>query len=283
MSKRSGTLSVVFSQQHRRRVSKLVPSLAKWLKVKEKGRQTVHLTPDELEEVFVRAQYSRPRKPHLKEELRGIRETVSKVLAEFEKTGLVQEEAGVFQFKITLLEIEPPIWRRFQVPDMSLAQLHQCIQGVMGWEMAHLYEFTIRGECYTVCLEPHPFFGNDDMKEASNVMLSDVIPQTKRRLRFRYCYDFGDNWEHRVDFEGMKPAKEGQGYPLCMEGARACPPEDIGGVWGYSELLRAIADPSDEDHEYYGELSRSYDPEAFDAEQATRRMRHAMLVSVDMG
>ena len=65
------------------------------------------------------------------------------------------------------------------------------------------------------------------------------MPRTGKRFGFEYQYDFGDSWKHEILFEGMVRAEPGGRYPLCLEGARACPPEDVGGVWGYQAFLEA--------------------------------------------
>ena len=100
-----------------------------------------------------------------------------------------------------------------------------------------------------------------------------MLPKSGERFHFEYEYDFGDSWEHDVLFEGCLKATPGQRYPLCLEGERACPPEDVGGTTGYKRFLRAIARP---DHPEHGEnltwVGGSFDPEEFDAEKATKRM-----------
>jgi len=91
-----------------------------------------------------------------------------------------------------------------------------------------------------------------------------------------YTYDFGDNWEHRVLVEKILPAEPGKTCPLCLAGKRACPPEDCGGVWGYQELLVALADPQHPDHDQYREwVPEDFDPESFDPTVATMLMQPA--------
>ena len=85
--------------------------------------------------------------------------------------------------------------------------------------------------------------------DSTTTKLSDILPESGKRFRFEYEYDFGDGWLHEVLFEGRLRAEPGKRYPLCLEGARACPPEDVGGVWGYVDFLEAIADPKNEQHE----------------------------------
>ena len=105
------------------------------------------------------------------------------------------------------------------------------------------------------------------MVDESGVLLSKLIPKSGRRSRWIYEYDFGDGWRHEVLFEGFPPADPKAKYPLCLEGERACPPEDCGGPGGYAEYLAAIADPRDEQHEEMLQWRGPFDPEAFDAKK----------------
>ena len=178
----------------------------------------------------------------------------------------------LYQFKITLLDIKPAIWRRIQVPDCALVDLHEYIQAAFGWENYHLHQFDIEGVRYS---QPAPD-GNDfdlDFEDETNVQLSKLIPKSGRASRWIYEYDFGDGWRHEVQFEGFPPAEPKAKYPLCVEGERACPPEDCGGPWGYGDYLAAIADPRHEQYEEMMEWRGPFDPEAFDPKKATKEMR----------
>lgn len=179
-----------------------------------------------------------------------------------------------YQFKITLLDIKPAIWRRIQVPDCTLTELHEYIQAAFGWWNYHLHQFLIDGERYS---EPDPD-GDDfdlDFKDETDVRLSKLIPKSGRRSRWIYEYDFGDDWLHEVLFEGFPPADPKAKYPLCLEGARACPPEDCGGTPGYAEYLAAITNPRHEQHEDMLKWRGPFDPEGFDVKKATKEMRKA--------
>lgn len=178
----------------------------------------------------------------------------------------------LYQFQITLLDIDPAIWRRIQVPDGTLADLHNHIQAAFGWENCHLHQFEIDGERYGP-LGPEDFDFSDDLLDEADVRLSALIPQSGRRSRWMYEYDFGDSWRHEVVFEGFPPADPKAKYPRCVDGARACPPEDCGGPWGYADYLAALADPEHEEHDDLLEWGGPFDPEAFDAKRATRMMR----------
>ena len=178
----------------------------------------------------------------------------------------------LYQFKITLLDIQPAIWRRIQVPDCTLTDLHQYIQSAFGWWDYHLHQFEIDGVQYS---QPAPD-GDDfdlDFEDETQVVLSKLLPKSAKRTRWIYEYDFGDGWRHEVLFEGFPPSDPKAKYPLCLEGERACPPEDCGGPGGYVDYLAAIADPKHEQHEEMLEWRGAFDPEAFDAEWATKEMR----------
>lgn len=167
------------------------------------------------------------------------------------------------QIKVTLLEAEPLIWRRFQVPDSTtLHDLHLILQTIMGWTNSHLYQFIIGDKYY---LEPHPSNYYEDIEmESSRITRLSEIAQT----RFNYEYDFGDSWQHELVVESVEP---GDNPPICLEGERACPPEDCGGVWGYEDLLKILQDPEHEEYDFRkGWAGEDFDPEAFDIDEVNR-------------
>ncbi len=173
----------------------------------------------------------------------------------------------VLQFKITLQDIKPPIWRRILVPETyTFWDLHVAIQDAMGWEDYHLHAFRVQ----------HPSTGMvaeigipvEDGMEGLNVLPgweARVADWMRPGTTVLYEYDFGDSWAHELKFELVKAREDGRDYPICVAGARACPIEDCGGVWGYQDMLAVIADPKHEDHdatvEWIGDV---FDPEYFD-------------------
>jgi hypothetical protein len=175
----------------------------------------------------------------------------------------------IFQFKITLKDVKPPIWRRIQVPGAcTFWDLHVAIQDAMGWLGYHLHEFRLRA----------PDGGMLSIGIPDEDFDSGILPGWKHRVakylslaqpRCEYVYDFGDDWRHKVELEKVLPAEPNVTYPRCLKGRRASPPEDCGGPWGYAELLEVLADPQ---HEQYGEAKawvemmkeRPFNPEAFD-------------------
>jgi hypothetical protein len=183
----------------------------------------------------------------------------------------------VYQFRITLLESRPPIWRRIQVKDCTLDNLHEHIQTAMGWTNSHLHHFKVGDQLYGDPDLVQENFEDMGYKDSTTANITDILPRTGRRFRFVYEYDFGDSWDHEVLFEGVVRADPKVKYPLCLEGERACPPEDVGGVWGYADFLAAITDPEHKDHDGLLEwVGGSFDPEEFDPAQATRDMRKGL-------
>ena len=147
----------------------------------------------------------------------------------------------VFQIKVTLEGSKPPIWRRLLIrSDITLGDLHRIIQAAFGWWDSHLHQFIVGGTYYG---EPHPdYSGFVDMRDEQEVALGQIA--VGKGFKFRYEYDFGDSWLHQILVEKILPADEGQDYPVCIKGRRACPPEDVGGIWGYYYFLEAIQVPT---------------------------------------
>jgi len=180
------------------------------------------------------------------------------------------DASSIYQLKVTLRGSKPPIWRRIQVRgNTTLPQLHDAIQAAMGWMGGHMHQFTIADVPYGT---PDPEF-EYEMHDETRVKLDRVI--TAEKDRFIYEYDFGDSWNHVVLLEKILPAESDIHYPRCLAGKRACPPEDIGGVWGYANFLEAIGSA---DHPEHDELLEwhggEFDPEAFSRDQINQRLAH---------
>ena len=173
-----------------------------------------------------------------------------------------------YLLNICLDEIEPEIWRRFVVPaDITLDRLHDVIQVVMGWTDSHLYEFIIGKKRYTEFPE-----SAQDGLNSGRYRLGDLIK--KKGRSFDYRYDFGDNWLHIISIEENRYVNPDLRSGIeCLDGARACPIEDIGGVLGYAEFCEAMKDPSHEEHEdfldWYGE---PFDSEDFDRDEVNEEL-----------
>lgn len=181
--------------------------------------------------------------------------------------------ADIYQIKVTLRGSKPPIWRRIQVPsDINLGKLHRILQVVMGWYDSHLHQFIMGGTYYG---EPDPDYRamGMEMRGEKRVKLDQIVRGEKSR--FRYEYDFGDSWEHELLVEKILPPEPGVRYPVCLKGKGACPPEDVGGVWGYSDFLEAIKDPRRPEHDDMLEwVGSEFDPEAFDLDEVNEALRY---------
>ncbi len=149
----------------------------------------------------------------------------------------------VMRFRITLNEIEAPIWRLIDVPDTySFWDLHIAIQDSMGWLDYHLHSFNPprrQGRIKSRIGIPDSEF-EDEVLAGWEVPLSSFFAEVGDTLE--YEYDFGDGWSHQVTLVGILLKEPGLKYPLCVDGRRACPPEDCGGVGGYEQLVEILAD-----------------------------------------
>ena len=165
----------------------------------------------------------------------------------------------LYQIKVTLLGSKPPIWRRLIVKDnIKLDQLHSVLQVAMGWFNYHLHQYRV-GSFYIGI--PDPDF-DIDVTDERKVCLQDIISNPKDN--FVYEYDFGDGWEHKIVLEKILPLDFSES-PVVIKGKKACPPEDCGGIWGYSDFLDSIQDPKHEEHESMLEwVGGKFDPDEFD-------------------
>jgi hypothetical protein len=161
------------------------------------------------------------------------------------------------ELTVVLGDTEPAVWRRIVVPtSLTLRQLHAVLQTAMGWQDCHLHLFDVRGVLYG---DVEDFAGEIGDEETFTVGDAAVVSGT-----WRYQYDFGDGWDHDIRV-GQRLASIGLGTPHCIDGARACPPEDCGGTPGYEHLLEVLADPTDPEHaELLEWVGGEFDPEAFD-------------------
>lgn len=181
----------------------------------------------------------------------------------------------LYELKIVLLGSKPPIWRRLQVPgDASLGWLHAVIQVAMGWTNSHLHHFLTREARYA---DPRELddtgFGGPPDRDESKATLIQIAPG--QGDQFVYEYDFGDSWAHEITVEKIIPAPSAAATTaLCLDGARACPPEDCGGIWGYADLLKTLKNPKHPEHEAMKEwLGRPFDAGSFDVVKANLWLR----------
>jgi len=186
----------------------------------------------------------------------------------------------IMQFKITLNEVTPRVWRRIQVPgDYSFWDMHCAIRDAMGWHGGHLHGFTMsrigNGRINLTQIQmPNPEWDDDGDLDESKEMLYAWFPN--RIKQCTYTYDFGDGWDHTVLFEKALAAEAGKQYPVCIKGKNACPPEDCGGSGGYEDLLSVINKPSSKEGKELREWlmlekNEIYDPSAWNIDEVEFR------------
>jgi hypothetical protein len=180
-----------------------------------------------------------------------------------------------YQLKVTLEDTRPAVWRRIVVRgDMKLGLLHAVLQIAMGWTNSHLHMFLVGADRFTdPTLADDIAWEEGEAKDERNVVLSQIV--ASGITVFGYEYDFGDSWTHRVAVEKALPPHPGlKVCAECVDGARACPPEDCGGTGGYAELLKIIKSPRHEEHKSMMEwLGGRFDPAAFDVEETNLFLR----------
>jgi hypothetical protein len=180
---------------------------------------------------------------------------------------------NVLQFLIILVGTDPLVWRRIQVPGKySFWDLHVAIQDAMGWKDYHLHEFKVadrEGRVERVGIPDEDGFDDRPRLPGWEVPIANWFGYYGAQPAL-YNYDFGDDWDHVVAYEGMHSAVSGTKYPRCLAGACACPPEDCGGVSGYAEFLHAIRDRRHPEHRAMLDwIGRPFDPNDFDPSQVS--------------
>jgi hypothetical protein len=171
----------------------------------------------------------------------------------------------VFELRVTLRHVEPPVWRAVRVPaDAPLVVLHEVLQTTLGWTNSHLHEFRV-GDIRFGILD------TDDERFCVDERAAPLGAVARLGSAFVYHYDFGDDWEHDVAVERVVP--RGEDTICCTGGARACPPEDCGGPHGYAHMLQVLANPRDEEHaDMKLWAPRRFDAEKFDASAVNKRL-----------
>lgn len=165
----------------------------------------------------------------------------------------------IARLQVTLDGVEPEVTRRLDVPfDMRLDRLHLTLQAALGWTNTHLWEFRV-GETGWGLPDPDWPDGPLDGRKAT---LFDVIEDTGAKT-LCYLYDFGDGWQHTIKIQDLDDADPATDYPVLLDASGRCPPEDVGGPWGYEEFLEALADPDHESHDMFTEWwAGDFDPKA---------------------
>lgn len=187
---------------------------------------------------------------------------------------LANADVPVYQLKITLRDFKPVIWRRVLVrSDITLGTLHAIIQMVMGWNGGHLHQFILGKRPNLIFIGSPMGFDDGEMQDEDDAILSQVLPAAKSKMI--YEYDFGDGWEHEIVLEKIVPAEQGVYYPQCLAGEKACPPDDVGGVWGYANFLQAINDPNHPQHkDLLDWVGGNFDAESFDLDDVNKRLKN---------
>jgi hypothetical protein len=176
------------------------------------------------------------------------------------------------RLKITLERFRPAIWRRIEVDDgLSFWDLHRVIQVAMGWDDAHLHEFRVAGLRIRLPGDWDSMF--DDELSALPEETTKLGMWLSGQRKFRYWYDFGDDWWHSIAIEKRLPADPAAPRAVLLAGKGACPPEDCGGVYGYADIIATLSDPAAEDYESVSEwLGDDFDPNVFDFAAHARRV-----------
>jgi hypothetical protein len=178
----------------------------------------------------------------------------------------------IAHLKITLNDVKPAVLRRIEVPfDIRLDRLHLAIQAAMGWTNSHLYEIRARDVGWSTPLPDVD--GAGDFLDARKAKLDDVLEDIGTKT-LRYIYDFGDGWEHTIKVERLGNPLPGTLYPRLIEASGRCPPEDVGGPFGYAEFLEAMRDPKHERHDEFADWidEDDFDPTAADADRLSEHV-----------
>lgn len=170
--------------------------------------------------------------------------------------------------RVSLRYVEPEVWRRIVVDsEMPLPKFASALERAMGWESTHLHSFDVGGVLFGNTEYDAPHFISEKAARVTH-----VLPRVESSLR--WDYDFGDGWEHDVVVEAIEPLNPKAKHSVVLDGARACPPEDVGGPGGYQELLRVLNDPTNREHERMVSWApKGFDPVVFDLVAANRRLR----------
>lgn len=174
--------------------------------------------------------------------------------------------AATYQLKIVLSDLKPAVWRRLLVRgDMNLGLLHAAIQVAMGWTNSHLHQFLVDDTYYSdPAFELGAPSAEHRVEDENQALLMGAAPH--RGDVIWYEYDFGDSWRHEIRVEKIQATDPAWTvFAECIGGARACPPEDSGGPFGYQDLLDTLKHPKGEEYEELMEwLDPSFDPKALE-------------------
>src|SRR5262249_51300597 len=186
----------------RKLVAEVAPAFADRLKLDEPNQRIINFTEAELKKLKATTETAiqKTGTGYERRPLRLVLKTTAQALSQSHRLPVA---ATVYQFKITLLESHPAIWRRIQVQNCTLDKLHEHIQTAMGWTNSHLHHFSIGEQAYGDPDLMQENFEDMEYKDSTTTKISEILPKTGKRFRFQYEYDFGDSWYHEVLFEGV--------------------------------------------------------------------------------
>jgi hypothetical protein len=192
--------SVRLTQAQRKVVAEIVPDLADRLKLDERNQRTIPFTLAELKAIKEKAGKAMRRASTgmVRNSLRHVTDLTTQALDRSRGVGAIPAAERLYQFKITLLDTRPLIWRRIQVKHCTLDKLHEHIQTAMGWTNSHLHHFRIGEQLYGDPLLMAENFEEMEYEDSTTTKLSAILPTSGKRFRFEYQYDFGDGWAGRT-------------------------------------------------------------------------------------
>ena len=185
----------------------------------------------------------------------------------------VKSQSNIYGLTIRLIGTKPEIWRDIQVPGgIKLKKLHQVIQRAMGWEDCHLHQFVINGIKYIdpSMIDEELSIGEQDERK---IKLEEVAGVGEV---FEYIYDFGDYWKHEIEVEASFEPDPDEDLCdcVCLDGKRACPPEDSGGIHGYHDMVKALCNPKHPEHDHYKEwLGKEFNPNKIDLDKINKQLK----------
>jgi hypothetical protein len=166
----------------------------------------------------------------------------------------------LFRIRVDLDTAQPPIWRRLELrSDLTLDVVHQALQAAFDWTDSHLYRFSLGGGPFDahsqLFLCPWDAEeGEDDGEAAAQVRLDETVQEAGDVLQ--YIYDYGDSWELTLRLEGVRPAAPDSQPAIVLDGRRAAPPEDCGGMTDAEGLAEVLDDPAHFDLDALNEALR---------------------------
>ncbi|MFK7971786.1 MAG: plasmid pRiA4b ORF-3 family protein [Bacteroidia bacterium] len=179
----------------------------------------------------------------------------------------------IYQLHFSLKNTKPLVWRRVQMPaeDATFGDLAAVCIGAMGWDNSHLHEFFDLDDPDVkrigMILEEED---EDYLEDEDELLLSERFNLEGQVIGMDY--DLGDSWEHHITLEAILD-EESIAAPQIMNGANACPPDDIGGIPGYYTMVEALKDRNHEQHESFLDWldfdeGETWDVSEFDIDEA---------------